>query len=409
MVRVIQLARAKRWFSDARAYELSMEALDRAQAYSLRLETDRLHRAHDGAIRSVAVDPELSKIPFDATFASPYVICMPRGKDESDPAAAIFEPPAVRDARRAYFAQEAAKRARVMGDVGRTLQQVYAEFLRRYGEIADLRDLMGEFGGRPDLPIGKRSFRDGCPLVVWIAGDDDSLRPPPGRLVVWRFDREEDLRHLVLDAVTQLLYWFRRQRNEWGGAGPSPQTFFELGLPRQWIDLTIGAGRTLRWGGEKPWLETLRLGDRVAAASGRTAFRFPLEDLVKLEGYGNVEAYAFEHAGPSAGAAGLAVFAAQSAAFLEFLRDGAGGKRRGAFDAFVAGAFVSSHVDPATSVARFESAFGIRSKKDWKDLDDEFRGYLAAQAATPEQAAAPQEKDDGPRALPEVHGVAAPR
>jgi hypothetical protein len=70
---------------------------------------------------------------------------------------------------------------------------------------------------------------------------------------------------------------------------------------------------------------------------------------------------------------------------------------------------VSSHVDPATSVARFESAFGIRSKKDWKDLDDEFRGYLAAQAATPEQAAAPQEKDDGPRALPEVHGVAAPR
>jgi hypothetical protein len=66
---------------------------------------------------------------------------------------------------------EAVTAAAPVAEKAKIYQQLYKEFLKRYGESCELKDLMSPFGGRPDLGLGKQSYRDGCPMIIWIFSD----------------------------------------------------------------------------------------------------------------------------------------------------------------------------------------------------------------------------------------------
>lgn len=437
MARTIERARERRWFDEGdAAYALAQSALAGAEGYALRLETDRLHRAFDGAIRVVAADAELRNASFDALFVPPYVICAEREGRDVDPSKVLFEIPAVRDAYRREFAERAAARARRMARVGRLLRQTYVEFLRRHGESADLHDLMGEFGGRPDLPISKRSFRDGCPLVVWIAERESPRGPtlplvtfPAGRLVVAGADLDDPryAPYLIEEAARQLLLWFRRQGNEWGTPW-GPQTYFDAGFPALWSAVDVGPDDGLTWRPVGSWariFEQFRRAERAAPLFG-------IRELVGFEGGSAVEAAAVHFAlTPPVGAL---LVRAESASLLAFLRDGAGGKRRPAYERFVASmcAVVSAEAEPSgvrldpaglplnetpdptapSPVSRsFANHFGLQTAADWTALDEEFRAYVTdvLKDLPKEPEARPAQARAGTAPSLEVFGVSGPR
>ena len=411
MARTIDRARERRWFDDDEAYRLSQAALARAQDYAARLESDRLHRAFDGAIRVVASDPDLARFPFDAMFVPPYVICAAREGKDSDPSQAVFDLPALREQRLREYAERATTRTRRMTELGRLLRQTYVEFLRRHGERANLHDLLEPFGGRPDLPISKRSFRDGCPLLVWIT-DEMPRRGPPvpfvaddGRLVVLGDDLD-DVRsppYVVEYASLQLLHWFRRQRNEWGGNRES-EGFFDVGFPALWSAVDVSPDGALSWRPVGSWREFFATWRE---AKPRMPL-FPLKDLVRFESPRDAFAYA-ANGGEFATGISVAVFREESTALLAFLRDGAQGTRREAYESFVA-AMLDLPPPGASVPSTFEDRFGLRSAADWTALDAEFRAYVTEAAKNPPkepEARRPVHRAESP--APEVFGVSAPR
>ena len=96
---------------------------------------------------------------------------------------------------------------------------------------------MGPFGGRPDLGAGKQSYRDGCPMIIWIFSDrkafDDYhevvakeridrgvagyFSPMTGWVYLYDGDdREFEVNKNVHEGTHQLEHWFQMQKREWG-------------------------------------------------------------------------------------------------------------------------------------------------------------------------------------------------
>ena len=411
-VRTVERAREQRWFEDTGSYRLAVDAFARAEAFARRLASDRGFRALDGAVREIAAEQGAA---FDVVFAPPYVLCMERGDEAPDPTDTVFLPREAREARLAEAGVRAALRARALAERGRFLQHLYARFFARYSKDVDLRDLMEEFGGRPDLPIGKRSFRDGCPLLVWSGSgtvDEDPTRhvhfdPRAERLYV--VGDPPPLESELRGATAQILHWFRRQKSEWGRAD-SPQSFFEVGFPSRWATARLLPDRTLEPVEPGLWLERLRTTQTEFTAARQTSPRFPLKALLAFDSYPAVTAYAAEHWGPVGAGNGLQLFAGQARALLTYL-DG-DERHRAAFNAFVRAMFdVVGDRDPSHAGRVFEQLFKLHSDDDWRQLDDEFRAYwdrLLAAPAVPTPAR-PALADWPGYVPPEVFGVAARR
>jgi hypothetical protein len=92
-----------------------------------------------------------------------------------DPEAMIKLPKAERSKKMAELEKKRESYQKLLAEKGRIYTQLYAEFMKRYAEDCELKDLMAEFGGRPDYPPTKRSFREGCPLIVWIFSDKNAF------------------------------------------------------------------------------------------------------------------------------------------------------------------------------------------------------------------------------------------
>ena len=422
-VRAVEEAHAKRWFSDREAYDIAVKALEKCKVHADRLENDRVYRALDGARRDIDRDEHFKKYNYDSIFASPYLIC--DSTDEKiDAEAFISLPTSERRKKLAELDKKKEAYKRILAEKAKIYSQLYAEFLKRYGEACDLHDLMEEYGGRKDLPISKRSFKDGCPLIVWIFSDraafddyhknvkHDPIHPgiagyfSPDTGWVYLYDedngnREFEINKNVHEGTHQLQHWFMRQKNEWGKAAV-PQSFFGEGFAEYMGSVVMDKDRKLTFIGlNRPRLESL---DRVRSdlqKLGKPMYVFPVKDLVGFEGYGNVSAWAGEHWG-NAGV-GLGIFYIQSWAFTYFLNEYENHKYQAKFGEFLSNILNYPKDAQNYGLTKFKAAMGIASENDWKKLDTEFKKYYLdtlARMKTEDIGKQPPGRDDWPSYVP---------
>jgi hypothetical protein len=270
-LRVVENAIRHRWIESAAESEAAEAAWTKTLAHARRLQDDPTFRALVGARREVSLDRYLKDYNCAATFASPYLICYASSERVSDEELSKLSY-AARQKRLAQLEASRAKFAMRLAEKATILQQLYREFLKRYGEACDLKDLMSPYGGRPDLPAGKRSYRDGCPLVVWVFEDraawdefhavvkGEPVNPGVAgyfsRSTGWAYlhdedsekDRELEVIRTLETGTHQLLHWFARQKREWGGS-MAPQSFFDRGFADYMAAVTMAPDRSLAFNG----------------------------------------------------------------------------------------------------------------------------------------------------------------
>ncbi len=394
-VRIVEEAGAQRWFDDPVAYANALEAFIACQKHAERLTNDLPYSALDVARRGIDQDEYLRPYNYDAIFASPFLICYST-KERIDEAA-LWKLSKVERAK--AWAELDARRVpyrRVLAEKARIYTQVYERFLAQYGESSRLKPLMDPFGGRPDYPAGKRSFREGCPLTAWVFSDGDAwtayhrqvrgepldggvwgyLEPSSGR--VFTYDHGVEAREPALLAQTRLatlavLHAFARQRDEW--ARPYlPQGFFAKGFPDWFGSATLAPDRTLMpvaW--NRTQLEKLRGYKDTSERFGRKLPVFPLRELLALETQGAIAAYAAQQFGVAVGG----LFRGQSWAFFAFLDQAADGKRRPAIPALLEAYLVAPRVAEGYMLGKAREILGIASDADWAALDAEFATFYA--------------------------------
>jgi hypothetical protein len=410
----VEAAAEKRWYApeEAAALAEANRAWERLRAHAKRLATDPFWRAYDGErVRAERARPGLVWISAEAR---PFVVFYTDGTREE-----AGEAPTTAD-RLASLARHAEKRRswkRALAEKAAILGQLQAEALRRWGRALDLRDLSTEFGGRPELPVSKRSFRDGFTVPVWCfattaaygaffdRSDVDPRWAPHGTshphvAAAWlcddaSLDREERLQHHVRLAAEGLLVAFPRQRNEWGGAWgvrtPS------LGMAAVLSSCRMTRDRRLEWH-SGPSRTVRRQLDRVSkVAAGKPPPLGPLAPRLGLEGiltgYRSSRARR-EEPGPifggdvdvghgpgfggaidrlrTAGAGGsTATLAAhlQCASIFAWLSESPSVERREAALRWVRTDWGAKERPPAEAV---EAALGVAGAAGWAALDAEF-------------------------------------
>ncbi|MCC7137018.1 MAG: hypothetical protein IT460_01155 [Planctomycetes bacterium] len=395
-LQAVEAATAQRWFDDDEAYDLAMKAWAKTEAHAKRLDPDHgdsTFRALDGARLTISNDKNFKDYNYEAIFASPYLICY--SSDDRMTEEELFQlPKKERIAKLAELEKKREGYRRILAEKARIYQQLYKNFLERYGETCELHDLMGEYGGRPDLPPGKRSYKDGCPLIVWIFSDrkafddyhqnvvKDPIHPgvagyfSPGTGWVYLYDepdnREFEINKNVHEGTHQLEHWFQMQKREWGRPFV-PQSFFGEGFAEYIGAVSMAPDRTLTFHGvNRPRLEFLQNTLKQLQSGGKKMLIFPTQVLVGFEGYGSVDAWAAENWGTQ----GLGIFYAQSWAFVYFLNEANGKKYREKFNGFLDDMLNHPREDwQGYAFKHFKDRFGIKSDSDWKKLHAEFESW----------------------------------
>ena len=403
-VRAVDEAHAQRWFDDPESYALAVKAFEKTKAHAQRLETDRVYRALDGARREIDRDEFFKNYNYDAIFAAPYLICYATDEriEEED---FIKLSKADRSKKMAELEKKKEGYRRILAEKAQIYPQLYREFMRRYGEECELKPLMDEFGGRPDYPASKKSFRDGCPLIVWIFSDKKAFTdyhekvkreginpgiagyfsPATGWVYLYdedNGDREFEVNKNVHEGTHQLEHWFQRQKNEWGQAHV-PQSFFGEGFAEFMGSVTMEKDRKLTFVGlNRPRLESLKQVKDMLSKQNQKMFTFPVKDLVGFEGYGNVVAWAAEHWGAFGAGAGLQLFYVQSWALVYFMNEFSSHKYQKAFTMFLDDMLNFPKEAEHYTFDKFKRAMNLKSEDDWKKLDKEFQTYYLSTLAT---------------------------
>jgi hypothetical protein len=401
-LREVERASAKRWFGpdEQDAYQRALRAWEETQTHMRRLQGDPAYRAAVQAYATLHHDRTLASAHLAVQFDPPYVVVYV----DREPLT-IYDLPATAGAEeeRAMAARAAAAEA-VLREKARILSQVYDEFLRRYAEPFDLRPLTDAFGGRPDYPMGVRSFNDGVPLVVLVAADQETFaamidaggRVPPsgrtpslvatglftprtGRIQLPRSSPDPAARRFEIDqtaalAVSQLVHWFTRQRNHWAMPRFS-QGFFSTGFPEWFGAVVMDPDRNLRFTG----LNVQRLDDMQRMASAlerqdRTYPIFPLERLLSFGDYGSVAQWGVSESGMPAPAV-LSMFFQQSWALVYFLHEHEDGAYRDGLERFL-DAVLSRETGLNQTRAVFERAFGMEKPEDFQALEFAFQRFV---------------------------------
>jgi hypothetical protein len=401
-VRAVEEASAKRWFEDAEGYALAMKAWEKTKEHAKRLETDHTYRALEGARMEIDRDEFFKGYNYEAIFASPYLICY-SSKERINEADFITMSPAERSKKQDELDKKKQKFHRILAEKREIYTQLYAEFLKRYEKECDLRDLMKPYGGREDYPITKRSYPEGCPLIVWIFSDRDAFQdyhtkikkdsidesvagyfsPMTGWVYLYDedgSDREFEVNKNVHEGTHQLQHWFTRQKNEWGRAFV-PQSFFGEGFAEYTGSVIMTPDRKLTFVGvNRP---RLRSAMNFAAQIKKDAKRefgsgsgqmgiFPSKDFVRFEGYHTVAQWAAEKWGTPAG---VGLFYCQSWAFVYFLNEYKDGKYRKPFVKFVNDMLNHPKSSEGYGFEKFKKEFGIVNDAGWKKLQDEFEPF----------------------------------
>lgn len=397
-IRAVEEANRQRWFGpdETKEYELAMHAWEKVLAHEKKLDPDTgdsTFRALDGARRAIARDPHFKDYNYEAIFASPYLICYSSDERLSEEDLLAI-PKKDRQAKLAELEATRKTYQRVLAEKAKIYQQLYAEFLKRYAEDCELKDLMGPYGGRPDYPMSKRSFKDGCPMIIWIFSDrkafddyhDNVVKSniptgvagyfSPGTGWVYLYDepdnREFEINKNVHEGTHQLEHWFQKQKREWGPTRV-PQSFFGEGFAEYIGAVNLAKDRSLTFHGiNRPRLEFLKSADAQMKQQNRKLPIFPTKVLVGFEGYGAVDAWAMENWKMQ----GLGIFYAQSWAFVYFLNEGLNKKYQSKFKGYLDDMLNHPSVEAeGYAFERFKSRFGIKSEDDWKKLHAEFEKY----------------------------------
>ncbi len=419
-IRAVEEAAAQRWFDDEEAYGLAMAAYDKTLKHAERLSTDRVYAALDLARRQIDKDEYFKNYNYDAIFASPYLICY-SSNERIDPEAMIKLPKAERSRKMAELEKKRESYQKLLAEKGRIYTQLYAEFMKRYAEDCELKDLMAEFGGRPDYPPTKRSFREGCPLIVWIFSDKEAFNeyhekvkgesidkgiagyfsPATGWVYLYDeegSDREFEINKNVHEGTHQLEHWFTRQKNEWG---PSrvPQSFFGEGFAEYTGSVIMQPDRTLKFVGiNRPRLQSLKQMKQQLGQANKKMFVFPLKTLVEFEGYHNVRAWGAQNWGIDA----IFVFYIQSWAFVYFLNEWENHKYQEKFKGFVDDMLNHPKDSPGYGFEMFQKRLGISTDEDWKKLDAEFGKFYDGLMKMDDDKVGPKPpaRDDWPGYVP---------
>jgi hypothetical protein len=396
-IRAVEEANARRWFpaDDKEQYELAKKAWDRTVKHGERLLNDRVYRALDNVrAQSIDRDDAFKDYNYEAYFASPYLICY-SSKERMDEADLLKMSKAERKKALDELDKKRERWHKVLAEKGRIFQQTYAEFMKRYGEACDLKDLMAEYGGRSDYPIGKRSYMDGCPLIVWIFDNKEAFReyhkkvdrggidegvagyfsPKSGWVYLYDEDahgREFEVNKNVHEATHQLQHWFTAQKNDWQTQARVPQSWFGEGFAEYMGAVTMDSDRNLTFVGlNRPRLGSNQQVEKMFKSQNKPLPIFPLQDLVGFEGYGAVTQYAGEKWGGQGASASMQLFYCQSWAFVYFLNEFQGGKYRAKFLKYVEEVLNLNH-----KASHFKRAFDIKSDADWASLQKEFSTYF---------------------------------
>jgi len=419
-IRAVEEAAAQRWFEDDEAYALAMTAYDKTLKHAERLASDRVYTALDVARRQIDKDEYFKNYNYDAIFASPYLICY-SSNERIDPEAMIKLPKAERSKKLAELEKKRESYQKLLAEKAKIYTQLYAEFMKRYAEDCELKDLMAEFGGRPDYPPTKRSFREGCPLIVWIFSDKNAFNeyhekvkgesidkgvagyfsPMTGWVYLYDeegSDREFEINKNVHEGTHQLEHWFTRQKNEWG---PSrvPQSFFGEGFAEYTGSVIMAPDRTLKFVGiNRPRLQSLQQMKQQLGQTNKKMYVFPLKTLVEFEGYHNVRAWGAANWGIDA----IFVFYIQSWAFVYFLNEWENHKYQERFTQFVDDMLNHPKDSPGYGFEMFQKRLGISTDADWKKLDVEFGKFYDGLMKMDDDKVGPKPpgRDDWPGYVP---------
>jgi hypothetical protein len=327
-----------------------------------RRERGRTDRLGERVSSNLALDPLLGNYVRSERWRSPFLVVY-AGGERLEPAD--------------YWERDAAGRAELRADVAarrdawqprvdawaELVSGVYADFLGWFRDALDLRPLDDAWGGAPDLPEGVRSFHDGVPVVLWIAGPGrhdpivDSILSAreqgrshgrSGVGFVSDSGAREDLDHdVAVEATRQFLFRFRRQRTRWHW--PSPHlTSSALWLgAAEWIASAKTGGALRRWKAS---------GGDLGAGRG-----IPLPPIARVGGA--------SRSADVRKAAPLDIF--QAWAFLVFLDEHDGGRRRGALTEVLRGLLLEDDVARIVEVAP-----GIRTDEAAAAFDAEFAAFV---------------------------------
>jgi hypothetical protein len=424
-IRAVQEANKTRWFDDDEAYGIAMKAWEKTEAHAKKLDPDagdRTFRALDGARRLIARDKHFKDYNYEAIFARPYLICYSSDERLSEEDFLGLSK-TDRQKKLAELEKKRHEYRRILAEKARIYQQLYDEFLKRYGEACNLKNLMDEYGGRGDLPLGKRSYKDGCPLIIWIFSDKAAFKAHHTRIKedihdgvagyfspltgwVYLYDetgggtsREFEINKNVHEGTHQLEHWFQKQKREWGQP-VVPQSFFGEGFAEYLGAVNMKReDRTLEFHGlNRPRLLQLQGQQKELLNQGKKMHIFPTKELVGFQGYGQPAAYALQTwSYPQ----GLLLFYGQSWAFVYFLNEFQNHKYQPKFKKYLDDMLNHPPDGGDFALKRFKDRFGIRSEEDWKKMHKEFETfYLETLLKKPLDGAPPPDRDDWPGYVP---------
>lgn len=395
---------ARRWLRDPAEIERAHAAVAAMREHRRRLETDRLYRLGDARRANLAIDPHLEDHGTATAWRPPHLVCFVRGESLSE-----FDLRKVTDWRRRRQVRAAFEaRSRALGPhaerAARVLAQLYAEFLRRYGERHDLRPLDAPFGGRPELGPRVRSFEDGVALTVLVFADQRAYQafhlrhlggprrpgdrgyydPRTGRIVTYDpgtapEDRDQYVRTLLRLGTYQLLDWFTRQRSRWGRSAVG-QECIGAGLAGCLSGVRIGEDLALEFTGiDVDLLDGARSIAAALAERDRAYPLRPLRELLGITSYAELGAsrFADDAVAPdpwSPTSAPLALYFQQSWMLVRFLQEHDAGRYREGFARYL-DAYLERETQHGNARDVFMRCLGIQDE-DWSRLDTELRAFV---------------------------------
>ncbi|MDF1699990.1 MAG: hypothetical protein P1V36_02365 [Planctomycetota bacterium] len=383
-------------------YEIAMRAWKKTQKHYEQLINDHHFQAADSIRANIAKDKFFKDYNYAARWADPYLICYASTDRLSEYDLLSIED---KDERRLKMKELAKKREvfeRVLDEKALIFTQLYKEFYNRYKDSLSLKPLMDEYGGRPDYPIGVRSFQNGSPMVVWIFDSKKAFNEyhdkvsgeaiphnvagyfSPRTTYVYLYDeggadgkggnRVFEINKNVHEGTHQLEFWFTRQRNRWRKPRPG-QDWFGEGIAEFVGSVKMEQDGSLAFLGiNVPRLQSMQRAAKQFEGQGQKYRKFPIERLVSFNSYGEVQAWGATEWTLNPNLV-LLMFYEQSWAFTYFLNTYENGKYKERFEKFF-DLVLHRETGVSKGAAAFKEAFRIRDEDDWEDLNDEFHEYL---------------------------------
>lgn len=397
----VQAAFNKHWFApdEEEEYQLAMNAWAETKEHVQKLINDHRFRAADEIRANLKKDKFFKDYSYAARWAEPYLICY-SSKERLSEYELLSIPD--KDERRLRLKELAKRKAgfeKILDEKAAMFQQLYKEFMRRYEKSLKLKDLMGEYGGRPDYEIGIRSFTNGVPLVVWIFDNREAFdeyhskvtKQPmhsgvagyfsPMTTYVYLYDEADnpanrvfEINKNVHEGTHQLEFWFTRQRNNWRKPIPG-QDWFGEGIAEYIGSVQLQPDRKLKFiGVNVPRLKNMQMIAKALEKQNNEYKLFPVDKLVGFSSYGEVQSWGASTWQLNPGMV-LGMFYQQSWAFTYFLNQYENGKYKERFEKFF-DLVLHREVGYSKGDQAFKEAFRIRDEDDWEDLNDEFHEYV---------------------------------